>query len=68
MIEYYSFEFLQNIFKGYNNFINNLQETSKSGDPHLGLEPNDPMEKITDRQIIESGIAFNQSCLSKEEQ
>ena len=68
MSKHYSFESLQNIFEGYSNFRNKLQEeTNKSEDPYPWLEPNDPRRKMTDRKIKESMAALNQSCLSKEE-
>ena len=51
----YYFESVQNIFEGYNNFKNKLQEeTEKSTDPYPQLESNNPRRNLTDRQIIES--------------
>ena len=51
----YSFEFLHNTFGGYYNLGNKSQEeTNMSGDPYPWLEQNDPLIKLTNRQIIES--------------
>ena len=44
------------------------EETYKSENTYQWLESNESRRKITDRQIIESTLALNQSCLSHEEQ
>ena len=56
-------------YKGYSNFRNKLkEETNKSGDPYLWLEPYDPRRKMTDQHVMKSTIALNWSGVSKEEQ
>ena len=68
MHKYYSFEFLQNIFKACYNFRNKLKdESNKLTNPYPWLEPNDPRGKITENQIIESTVTLNLSCLPREE-
>ena len=58
--KYYSFESLHNIFEGYNNFKNKLQEEKvESKDPYPWLEPDGPRAKMADRKIIESTIEFS---------
>ena len=60
---------MQNIFEGYNNFKNKLQEEKvESKDPHPWLKADDPRRKMTDGQILESTINLSLSCLSKKEQ
>ena len=44
------------------------EETAKSTDPYLCLEPGDPRRKLTDRQSIDSKTDLNQWYLSKEQE
>ena len=65
--KYCSSESTNNIFEGFNNFKNKLQEEKvESKDPYSWLEPDDPRRKMSDRKIIESILLDNRRTRSLE--
>ena len=70
MSRYYRFERADKLCEYFNKFVNTLKEEREQESPedrYPWLDPEDDRRHMTDREILEKYINFNNSCLNKEE-
>ena len=67
---YYRFEKAEKLCEYFNRFVNTLKKEREQKSPednYPWLNPDDDRRHMTDREILEKYINWNNSCLSKEE-
>ena len=67
--KFYEFELAESVCNQFNNLINNLKkkEKSETGEKYPWLDKMDERKYMSDREILETYINLDNTCLSEEE-